>query len=71
MASTTEEQSMVVEEAEGGVHPSEGPDLGPAYRTSPERQRAQASYLRRRRLSVARPVVRFTVVRRRAAGGRR
>jgi hypothetical protein len=59
-------------EEEGGVRSSDGPDSGPAFRASFERQRAQAAFWRRRRLSVARPVARFTVVRRRAAaGGRR
>jgi hypothetical protein len=61
---------MAVED-EGAVAPGEGPDPGPAYRASPERQRAQAAHWRRRRLTVVRPTVRFTAGRRRAAAGSR
>jgi hypothetical protein len=54
----------------GGVPAEEGPDSGPAYRGAPERERAQAAHLRRRRLAM-RPAVRFSVGRRRAAAGSR
>lgn len=61
---------MMTAVLEGGVHAEEGPDSAPAYRGAPERERAQAALLRRRRLAM-RPAVRFSVGRRRAASGRR